>query len=365
MRRVEELARQGDHLDDVLAGFAFAGLVRGHGAVGEDEAGDAGGREVVDDVLDPGEVGVAGGRHAVFPALVVAQPLSAPIAHVERRVGEDIVGFEVGEAVVVEGVAVGALTIDAADGEVHLRKPPGGVVGFLAVDGNVSFGFATIAVPASMCADELHRLHKHAGRAAAGVVHAATVGLEHLDKELHHAARGVELAALLALGAGELREKVFVHTTEHVLGAAFLIADFDVANEVDQLAEALLVQRGAGVVLGQHALEGRVVAFDGGYGVVHALADRWLLRLGLQVRPARLGRDPEDVLGAVSVGVFGVGALVALGLEPGVLFLESVGDVLEEDEAEDDVLVFGGVHRAAQGVGHPPKLCFVAQRRRA
>ena len=52
----------------------------GHGAVGEDEAGDAGGREVVDDVLHPGEVGVADGRHAELPAHVVAQALAAPVA---------------------------------------------------------------------------------------------------------------------------------------------------------------------------------------------------------------------------------------------------------------------------------------------
>jgi len=39
--------------------FPFAGLVGGSAAVGEDEAGHAVGREVVDEVLHPGEVGVA------------------------------------------------------------------------------------------------------------------------------------------------------------------------------------------------------------------------------------------------------------------------------------------------------------------
>jgi hypothetical protein len=43
-----------------------------------------------------------------------------------------------------------------------------------------------------------------------------------------------------------------------------------------------------------------------------------------------------------------------------VLFLEGVGDVLEEDKPQHDVFVLGGVHLAAQGVGHLPKLCFVA-----
>ena len=72
LRRVEQLARQGHHavhqvgLDDGLADLALAGLVGGHRAVGQHEAGDAVGREVVDEVLHPGEVGVARGRHAVL-----------------------------------------------------------------------------------------------------------------------------------------------------------------------------------------------------------------------------------------------------------------------------------------------------------
>ncbi len=134
LRRVEELARQRHHavhqvgLDDGLADLALARLVRRHRAVGEHEAGEPGGRQVVDEVLHPGEVGVARGRRAVDPALVVLQQLAAPVAVVEGRVGQHVVGLEVGVPVVVEGVAVGDLRVDAADGEVHLGQPPGGVV---------------------------------------------------------------------------------------------------------------------------------------------------------------------------------------------------------------------------------------------
>jgi hypothetical protein len=54
------------------------------------------------------------------------------------------------------------------------------------------------------------------------------------------------------------------------------------------------------------------------------------------VRPAGIGGHPEDVLGFVFVRVFGIGpGVVALtGEELGAVFLESVGDVFEEDEAE-------------------------------
>ena len=58
--------------------------------------------------------------------------------------------------------------------------------------------------------DELLALHEHAARAAAGVVDAALVGRQHLDQHPDHAAGRVELAALLALGAGELGEEVLV-----------------------------------------------------------------------------------------------------------------------------------------------------------
>ena len=122
--------------------------------------------------------------------------------------------------------------------------------------------------------DELLALHEHAAGAAAGVVDAALVGREHLDQHADDAARRVELAALLALGAGELGEEVLVDAAEDVLGAVGRAAERDVADEVDELAEALLVEAGAGVVLGQHALERRVVALDGGHRVVDELC-RW------------------------------------------------------------------------------------------
>src|SRR5215212_1724160 len=106
---------------------------RGERAIGEHEACNAAWGEVVDHVLHPGEVSVADGRGAVAPAHVVSQALSAPVAHIERRVGEDNVCLEVLVDVVVEGVGVlGAkITIYAPDGEVHLAQTPGSRVRLL------------------------------------------------------------------------------------------------------------------------------------------------------------------------------------------------------------------------------------------
>jgi len=65
------------------------------------------------------------------------------------------------------------------------------------------------------------------------------------------------------------------------------------------------------------------------------------------VLPAGFLGDPEDADGAVLVGVFGVSTRGAVGLELGVLRLEGVTDVLEEDQPQDDVLVLGRVHVVA------------------
>ena len=155
-------------------------------------------------------------------------------------------------------------------------------------------------------------------------------------------------------------QKVFVDPAEHVLGAGLLVAHLDVADEVDELAEPLLVEGGAGVVFGQHLLERRVVALDAGHGDVDELADGRLARLGLQMRPAGLRRHPEDVLGDVFVAVLGcLGA--PFGQNRRMALLEGVGDVFQKDEAQDDVLVLGRVHAAAQGVCHAPKLGLIAR----
>ena len=260
------------------------------------------------------------------------------------------------------------VALEAADGEVHLGQAPRGGVALLLVDGDV-------AEAAAVLLHEALALHEHAARAAAGVVDAALVGLDHLDQQLDHAARRVELAAALALGAGEAPEEVLVDAPEDVLGATVFVAHGDGADEVDELAELRLVDVGARVVLAEHALELRVLPLDGHHGVVDGLADLGLARCGLQVLPARFTRHPEDVVGEVLVAVLGVeaglagaagrkasgGLSLGLGDQARALLLEGVRDVLEEDEAEHHVLVLGRVHVAAHLVCRGPELLLEAE----
>ncbi len=71
--------------------------------------------------------------------------------------------------------------------------------------------------------------------------------------------------------------------------------------------------------------------------------------------------DQFLALGNILVTVLG-GVLAELGQHRGTALLEGVGDVLQEDQAEHDVLVLGGVHGAAQRVGHRPQLGLMAGR---
>ena len=83
-----------------------------------------------------------------------------------------------------------------------------------------------------------------------------------------------------------------------------------------------------------------------------ACALRWL---------QRASRGTQKMLSArYSSGVFRVGAVGLLAFELGVPLLEGVGDVLEEDQAQDDVLVLRRVHGAPQRVGHAPQLGLVS-----
>ena len=100
LRAVEELAGEGDHavhevgLDEGAADVAFARLVGGHAAIGEDEAGHAVGRQVVNNLLNRVEVGVARGRQINSTPLPCPRPVrcvegeEAPVVvHAKPEIG--------------------------------------------------------------------------------------------------------------------------------------------------------------------------------------------------------------------------------------------------------------------------------------
>jgi len=74
----------------------------------------------------------------------------------------------------------------------------------------------------------------------------------------------------------------------------------------------------------------------------------------LDVGPAGGLRQVEDILHGVELDHVGV-VILPVRNQLGAALLELVGDELEEDEREDDVLVFRGLDRATELVGGVPE----------
>jgi hypothetical protein len=220
--------------------------------------------------------------------------------------------------------------------------------------------------------DELLGLHKHAAGAAAGVVDLAAVGRQHRHQGLDDAGGRIELAALLALGAGELPEEVLVDLTQHIPRLGLILTKADGGDEINELAELAIGQRRAGVPLVENAFKPRVFRLDGCQGVIDALADIRLLGGGAQGfptgAPAPRRRSPLCSSRGLRVRRLSLGA----GIQQAVIVVlvgkaasqfgaaggKGVGDKLQEDQAENQVLVFGGIDVGAQLVGGGPESFF-------
>jgi hypothetical protein len=151
---------------------------------------------------------------------------------------------------------------------------------------------------------------------------------------------------------------------EDILLPAFPVAQTDCGDQVYDLTQTDLVESRAGIVLWEDAFEGLVVPLDGGHGVVDKLADLRTLGVFPEVVPTCLRGNPKDIVSQILIAIFG-NAVTCLWFpdevftlwvraflqQPIMLFRKSIGDVLEKNETEDDVFVFGGVHVAAQLVG--------------
>lgn len=337
-------------------------------------------------MLHPREVGVAGGRHAVLPAHVFVFHPFVPVLHVEGRIGHDEVGAQV--RVLRAGVGAGRLLaeieIHAPDGHVHRGQAPGGGVGFLPVD-------RQLPDAPTMLFDKALALHEKAAGAATGVVHPALEGFEHFDDEADDALGRVELAATLAGGNREFAEEAFVDMAEDVLGLERFVLEGHGGQQVDQAGQCF-VHAFAGIILVEDVLEPGIFLFDGVEGVVEQAADAIELVLpGLAVLDFKLrsGGDFGVVLDEIPTGqrqysenvLFGVvvagfefllnhfcidvasliaevvvvGRVVESLFQLVATFLEGIGNVFQEDQAEHHMHVVARGDFGAQAVGGGPK----------
>ena len=107
--------------------------------------------------------------------------------------------------------AVGVLGNEAMDGEVHATEATGFVGLLHSVDGEFVGGVLLVLLHEPRGGDE------HTARTAGWVEDAAVERFNDLGEQANNAARRVELASLLALGAGELAKEVFVNATEGIV----------------------------------------------------------------------------------------------------------------------------------------------------
>ena len=166
-------------------------------------------------------------------------------------------------------------------------------------------------------------------------------GFEDLDHEAHDGRRGVELTALLPLGAGELAEEVFVDAPEGVE----VEADRDLGDFLQQFLEQGAVEDL--VVARQHARELRVVFFDVGHRFVDGFADVAAFGPREQVVEAGVWREEQDAFGLVGLGVVDARGAAARGgarvLQLRAALREARLGKAQEDQAEDRPRVFAGL----------------------
>ena len=299
---------------------------------------------------NPAVVGVPGWRRAVAGKARIFGQLGivTPVFQVKRRVGQDIVGFQVRVLVAEEGVrrALAKVSGEAANGKVHLRQLVGGGRQLLTVQGDIA------AFPL-MAFNKLHRLDKHPRRAAAGVINFALERFEHFGQQRDHAFWRIELTTAFTFGGGKLAEEVFVHATDQVLfrqrfHVGFMGQRFDVVDGIDQRRQLLGFQiLTAEIVVRQRAFQRRVALLNGREGGIDAHGNIILLGVLLDERPARLFRQIEDVVLLIKdfhleeIALAFVFHLLTAGFK-------LIADKFEEHEAQHHVFVLGGFYAAAK-----------------
>ena len=274
---------------------------------------------MVNHVLKPCKVGIARWRHSVLPPHIVRQLVRAPVREIERRVCHDEIRAQGRVAVIEEGIGVefAKVSVNTANGKVHLRHLPCGRVGILPVDRNV-VDISAVAL------DKFCRLHKHSAAPAAWIIHPSMIGLQNFYQCANHAGRRVEFARQLALLLGKFGKAVFIGSAENVLLVPVL-DHADVGEKIDHLAEAPLVKFRASKVFRQNVLQALVILLNRAHGFVNRRADFRCVCLCGNVTPPRALRHKENPLGGVLVDI--LLKAVAFRDQFPVLFLEAVGDV--------------------------------------
>ena len=207
----------------------------------QNDGGLAGALEAFEHVQQEGIVAVLFGRGAVFKTaihIVGRVQATGPCFGGEGRVGHnEIKGLQAPLFIEKVRPRQGVVLPDFGGGavvqhHVHAGERTGGVVHFLAVDGQVKPGAGLGFVV---------RLEQQRARAAGGVIDAlrGAVGLAQTNDLRHdarHLGRGVELAFALAAFGGEVAHEVFIRIAQQVVALGSVAAEVEPFKNGHQLA---------------------------------------------------------------------------------------------------------------------------------
>ncbi len=348
---IEEVRGQADDaFQDAGADELFAdhglGISPEQHAVRQDASGLSRAIHAAEDVQQVGVVALLRRRLAPGEALelvVRRREAGGPGLVGERRIGDDVVvGAERGLAVLELGIGEGVAGKDVRRGEVvkdhvHPRETGGGDVLFLALQRDVLPRLGG------------HLQQQRAGPAGGVVGAGAALGIvradaDDLGDDPADLAGRVELALALAALRGEVPHEVLVGVAEDVivLRAVLreiqlrLLEDGDEAGEAVHhflaFTELVRVVEVGEIRAGEPGIRRHQRGDD---LLVDAVADVGLALHGDHVGEAGPGRDHHRRLEVLAVAVF-------------------VGDVFDEEQEEDVVLVLAGIHAAAQRVAGGP-----------
>ena len=143
-------------LNNALADFAFAAALSRKCAVSKHKTDLAVRGKVMNHVLNPSVVGVAGRRKTILPTHIIGQLLLIPRVIVERRIGKNKVRFQSGVKVIRECVCLisAEVGVNTTNSHIDLCHLPSVSICFLTVNSNSS----TVA---GMSLNKLCALNEH------------------------------------------------------------------------------------------------------------------------------------------------------------------------------------------------------------
>ena len=319
-------------------------------------------------MLHPRKIRVILRRNTKHPARIILNPV--PLLDIERRVRQHIIKTLTRVRILNERIAptVTHRTINTVNRQVQARQTPGRLVTLLTIRQHTLIPLSAAIKRAASTVHKIIRLHKHATRTTARIIHAATRRLNHTHQSIHHSRRSVELATLLTLRTSKLTQEILIHKAQNILRRRMLTIthrrEIRIRQQINHLRQGALLHLLTRIHGLQGTLQRRVLSHNLIHRRVNQLTHTVTLRLLHQVRPASADRHIECMTSMVVRRLLQLLSqsltLQAVLLGQHVLnvfasLIEGVTNVLQEDQAQHEVAVTAGLHRTAQNVRGLPQ----------